>query len=379
MKIELVLVVTAICANILPAAERPVAERIEARTFPSVFQAWSGVEGVAGDERQKAARHDLLWHGVSWFGLQWKTSPRGLAVSIAAESISRGMEKRRRLLELNPNMILIAEIRYRDAHESFLGKGHEWWARDADSKVKVGWEEGNYLLLDYENPEYRSHVAARAAAVASTGVVDGIMLDWWRDDEHRLDLIRRIRRAVGEYFLIIGNANDRKTPRTAEYINGYFMECYRTRNAEDWRRIAETLDWADKKLRPPRINCLETWFHDSRNDLNLMRATTTLSLTHSNGYCLFSDPNPLPTPDHRHNWYDFWNADLGKPAGHGRKLPDGSIVRRFDKGLVLYNPLGNKTVTISFDDERTSVATGRTARSHSVSPCDGDIFLEDPK
>ena len=107
---------------------------------------------------------------------------------------------------------------------------------------------------------------------------------------------------------IIANANDRKTPHTAPYINGYFMECYRSRTADDWRRISDTLVWAEQHLRPPRVNCLETWYHKSREDLHLMRATTALALTHSDGYCLFSDPNPLPTGDHRHNWYPFWNS-----------------------------------------------------------------------
>jgi len=37
-----------------------------------------------------------------------------------------------------------------------------------------------------------------------------------------------------EKALIIANANDRTTPQTAPYINGYFMECYRSRTAKDW-------------------------------------------------------------------------------------------------------------------------------------------------
>ena len=51
-----------------------------------------------------------------------------------------------------------------------------------------------------------------------------------------------------------------------------------------------------------------------------MRATTTLALTHGDGYCLFSDPNPLPTPDHMHNWYPFWNKSLGRPLRSGPRL-----------------------------------------------------------
>ena len=32
-----------------------------------------------------------------------------------------------------------------------------------------------------------------------------------------------------------------------------------------------------------------------------------------NGYVLFGDDNAIPAPDHLHNWYDFWDAELGQP------------------------------------------------------------------
>ena len=116
------------------------------------------------------------------------------------------------------------------------------------------------------------------------------------------------------------------------------MECTESKTAQDWQRIADTLAWAKAHLRQPRINCLETWYHQSRDDLNLMRATTTLALTHSDGYCLFSDPNPLPTPDHLHDWYSFWNKSLGRPVGKGNANSDGTVRREFENGTVVYNP-----------------------------------------
>ena len=106
-----------------------------------------------------------------------------------------------------------------------------------------------------------------------------------------------------------------------------------------------------------------------------MRATTTLSLTHSNGYCLFSDPNPLPTPDHRHDWYPFWDKSLGKPTSDRVQREDGSVSREFENGTVVYNPMGNTQVSITFDEPRRSLATGRTAIQHKVAVPDGDIFL----
>ena len=185
-----------------------------------------------------------------------------------------------------------------------------------------------------------------------------------------------MRQAVRERALIIANANDRTTPQTAPYINGYFMECYKSKTAGDWQQIADTLAWAEANLREPRVNCLETWYHQSRDDLNLMRATTTLALTHSGGYCLFSDPNPLPTPDHRHNWYSFWNKSLGKPVAEAHKNPDGTVCRDFEKGTVVYNSMGNGPVTVGSPEERKSLATGKTARCHYLGSPDGDIFLK---
>jgi hypothetical protein len=298
-----------------------------------------------------------------------------LGDAFAAHSIQRATAFREKLLKLNPNMILIAEVRYRDAHRRYLPKSHEWWLRDEQGRISPGWREGGFLRLDFHNPEFRNHVARQAKAVVTSRVLDGVMLDWWSDDASRLALIREVREAVGEDAVIIANANDRKTPETAPYINGYFMECYRSKTAEDWRRISDTLTWAEENLRPPRINCVETWYHKSRDDLHLMRATSALALTHSDGYCLFSDPNPLPTGDHRHNWYPFWNKSLGRPVAKGKQRPDGTWWRQFDNGIVVYNPMGNRHVSIAFDEPRASVATGKTASKHQLDFLDGDIYL----
>lgn len=142
-------------------------------------------------------------------------------------------------------------------------------------------------------------------------------------------------------------------------------------------------DWmgstrAEGHLRKPRINCLESWYHNPRADRHLMRAVTTLSLTLSDGYCLFADPNPLPKLDHLHDWYAFWDTDLGKPLSPGERQEDGSVKREFSKGVALYNPMGNRTVSVVFARTRQSVAKGKQAKEHSVAAGDGDIFLKTP-
>ena len=374
---SIIVLATWIGQNVVAGRERPISDRIAARDFPSVFQAWSPADNLKGeDPLVTSARHDLIWHGIGWYGLVWDRRPSGLGETLRPESIDKGLRRRKALLELNPNIILIAEIRYRDASRRFLPENHKWWRRNKDATLAKGWSEGRFIQLDFDNPEYRQHVARRAAAVVESGVVDGVLLDWWRDDDSRLELVKLVRETIGDKHLIITNPNDRTTPRTAPYINGYFMECYRSKTPKDWQRIAATLKWAEVNLREPRANCLETWFHNSRQDLNLMRATTTLSLTSSNGYCLFSDPNPLPTGDHRHNWYPFWDANLGKPTAPRGASPDGTIRRQFENGMVVYNPMGNKTVTISFDHPKTSAATAKTSKTHTLKNPDGDIYLK---
>ncbi|MBX7208737.1 MAG: putative glycoside hydrolase family 15 protein [Verrucomicrobiaceae bacterium] len=356
-----------------------VSQRLAARTFPSVFQAWSPADNLkAEDELTTIARHDLVFHGPGFYDLKWNNDFEGLADGFTRGSISDAKAKRKALLARNPNLIMLAEIRYRDADRTFLPKNSSWWKRDASGKLEAGWDEGGYIQLDFANAAFRNHVALQARAVVETGAVDGVLLDWWVDDDDRLALIKAIRRAIGDDALILVNANAGTTPLTAPFINGYFMECDHSETKEDWEKIRTSLRWAEKNLRQPRINCLETWYHKSRNDLNLMRATTTLSLTHSDGMCLFSDPNPLPTGDHLHNWYDFWNRSLGKPKSPGKLEPDGTWRREFEKGLVIHNPKGNRLATLLLPEPMKSLATGRKARTHLIEECDGDIFVREP-
>lgn len=353
-----------------------IEDRIHQRSFPSIFQAWSPADNLPHeDPLTTLARHDLVFHGPEYFHLQWDKPHIGLATAFTPASLPAARAMRQTLLAKNPHLIILAEIRYRDAPRNFLPAGHPWWLYDKAGKPVMGWEEGGFIKLDFASPAYQQQVAAQAHAALASGVFDGIMLDWWLDDQPHLQLIRTIRSQLGQDALILANANDRTTPLTAPYINGFYMECWRSQSPQDWQRIAASLQWAQNNLREPRINCLETWFHNSRNDLNLMRATTTLSLTLSDGYCLFCDPDPLPTPDHLHDWYPFWNKSLGQPLSPPTHPADGSYRREFHAGTALYNPMGNPTVTIHFDEDRTSLATGTRARQHQVPPADGDLFL----
>lgn len=360
-----------------PTPADSVEQRIAARDFPSIFQAWNPANNLNDEDKWTSlARHDLVFHAPDFFGLKWTGEFKGLAATFDAKSLESAEQKRQMLLRKNPNLVILAELRYRDAHRSYLPADHAWWKRK-DGEPIIGWEEGGYYLLDIASPGYQAHVAKQAGAIMQSGMFDGIMLDWWLDDDDRLALVRAIRKIIGDDALILVNANDRKTPKTAGYVNGYFMECYKSKTAEDWDQIAQTLQWAEANLKEPRINCLETWFHKSREDAHLMRATTTLSLTLSDGYCLFADPNPLPTPDHLHDWYAFWDQSLGRPKAKGVKQADDSIHRKFDHGLAVYNPMGNKPAAVNFKTPHTAASSSKTAKVFVVPPGDGDLFIQE--
>lgn len=364
------------------AEERVPAERIGARTFPSVFMAWSPAEHVAvADPLDVAARHDLIFNGPTWFKLRWAGSPHeGLCTAFATQSVAAARAFRADLLRRNSNLVLLAEIRYRDAHADFLPPDSPWWMRDAAGKRKPGWEEGGYYLLNFHDAEFRRQVARRAAACVKSRALDGVMFDWWHeypaeDAAARLDLLREVRAAIGADALILVNGNHEKLAQSAPFINGQFMECYRTKTPDDWHAIAESLRFGEQHFRAPHINCVETWYRDSRRDLPLLRATTTLALTMSDGYCLFSDPNPLPSPDHLHDWYDFWDKGLGRPLRAGALRADGAWEREFSGGTAIYNPPGNAAVQITVPHESVSRASGVRGLTFTVPPGDGDLLL----
>ena len=361
-----------------------VQERVARRDFPSVFQAWNGADNLPDEDTLVTrARHDLMWHAPGGYGLRWDAPCDGLGTSFTAESLAAGRPRRSALLALNPNMVLIMEVRYRDAPEGYLPTDSPWWLRDEQGRRKPGWEEGGFYLLNYSDPEFQAHVAAQCKAAVDSGVVDGVLLDWWGDENRdRVNLLKTVRSSIGPEPLILVNSNQRKVPGSARYVNGLFMEVYRTSTADDWQEAAETLLWAERNLLEPRVNCLETWHHGSRDDLYLMRATTTLSLTHSNGYCLFSDPNPLPTPDHLHDWYSFWDKEtqsgrpkLGRPVGSRKVWPAGVVTRTFEYGLVAYNARGNGPAIARFRQPVRSTGTDRPASEHLLGDTDGDIYI----
>ncbi len=237
-----------------------------------------------------------------------------------------------------------------------------------------------------------------AVSVAACGIFDGIFMDLWSEDEAEIpgvdsaahlyhgnrvealvSLVKRIREAVGDDFLIIVNTRTERIPRSAPYVNGAYIETWdKAYPRERLIEIEKALSWYEENLRYPQINALEIAINpsepwDSPANRRLARTTTTLSLTHSNGYILIVGQNKLPY------WYPFFDAPLGRPIGAKGETyenRDGLSIREFTNGWAVYNRSG-KAQEIELPQEVSGWASGvEHQRRHTLADLDGEIYLK---
>ena len=408
----------------------PVEERIKGRSLPSAVQAWAHLVGTTDDNTiSNIALHDLYFsasHSLDfwvWWHLSDAEPTYGLSTVLSRWQIDEAKEAHQRVMDMNPNIILLFEIRIHNhlSLEAFPPDS-EHWLKNAGGNVlerpkNVPWDE---YYIDLFNPNTQALLIDRIVAVANCGFFDGIFLDGffeqgagsnrWDKVERYADktetdmieahatILERVRERVREDFLILVNANRTKIPRYVEYVNGTYMETGRVHQGEDGysyrglQEIEDTLLWAEKNLREPQINCLEvegigTHPPDSPNNQQEMRMFTTLTLTHSDGYVLYTTGrasvpgNDEFVPGKEHIWYDFWDTDLGRPVGGNETKRqtynsiDGLFIREFTNGWAVYNRSG-EAQTISLPQETTGVASGFRNAQHTIPDLDGEIYLK---
>ena len=394
----------------LPSAR----ERIGNRNFPSIFQAWAPILGLDHlTWEQRRALHDLHWS--SGLATDWDTTVtepyEGLATSLTID-LADSQDIRRRLLAQNPNMVFIRGMSIVTAHDYQLPLDSSFWLRDPSGEI-VRTLDGT-PVVNFLKPEVQDLLVRRIIAYDRCGVLDGVFFDnigdqglkWRRyyppetTDEDiiqaLLNIFRNARKHVRDDFLIIINTNTAKPTPFAAYLNGIFMETgkdYPGGYSRSWlMELEDTLSWAEQNLREPRINCLEGEGMsieppDAPNNLRWMRLFTTMSLTLSDGYVLYTtgyrDLKNLGIPgydhDHGHLWHDFWDADLGSPVGAKGQLYqniDGLFIREFTSGWAVYNRSGNvQTVTLP----RYTTAVGNNklrSLTHLLPDLDGEIYLK---
>ena len=398
-----------------------VRERIENRSFPSVFKAWDDVVGLDHlTWEQRKVLHDLSFS--EGLALKWDTTlaepTYGVAIQRAGH-LEGARELRERLLAQNPNMIFLPDVRiyHHDTPEAFPPDS-DFWIRDAQGQIIRNY--ANEYLIDFMKPEVQELLIKRIIALERCGLYDGVFLDGFshnfigfagrRHFHHATDeeiiqvmvnILRTVRSQVSADFLILINTVRTKATRYAEYVNGTFMETQSDSLGGNFGgythgglyEIEDTLTWSEENFRVPQINCLEGWGiptepPDSPDNRRWMRVFTTMSLTHSDGYVLYTTgtgfiPGPDPDaiypwePAHEHFWYPFWDANLGRPIGLKAQLYKdipGLFIREFTNGWAVYNRSGS-TQEISLAENATGVASGQAGTTHRLADLDGEIYL----
>ena len=410
----------------------PISERVESREYPSVATLFGNIINLPHlSWNERLAYHDL-YGSSQLFDLQWLPTVEGLKTFLHVESAK---ENRDYLRSLNPNMLFIVGMNYVGANPGEYPEDWPYWVRDESENI-IPAEEHGTLLIDFTYPEIQDYLVRQAVEFAQCGLFDGIIMDVWRDgwqnsknahyyasdvSEAAITLLRRIREAVGDDFLILVHSNRTKVPRSAPYVNGMFMETISSPlhgySHEQLAEIENTLLWGEQNLQEPQINCLEGWAGvdkdtlDSPTNQRGMRAFTTLSLTHSDGYVNFvsgiSSLEHAHLSDiwkehsethasgvkhshlHDHIWYPFYDAPLGRPMGGvetkgvlyqtPQGVPiEGLFIREFTNGWAVYNRSG-ESQTITLPSSATSVSDrGSTAASvtHLLPDLDGEIYLK---
>ena len=383
----------------------PVHDRIENRSYPSIFARWSGPNVPPISNRpelsgvESIAQHDL-WFSTRMFGLRLERWPAN-DIRVVGE-LDQAIQRRDEYLAINPNMIFLINIRMRNGSDSYLPEDSPHWIRDGQGNIV----EDN--LMDFTHPYVQDIIINHVIAVSKCGLIDGIIIDWWAEHSpilrtpsnwgHRYrtneaeqrardSILQRIRAGTRPDFLIMGNTNHRIIPRTGPHINGGFMEVSipGTRSAIQIEEspsglpvVEHAVRWLDQNLREPRISGLEgrtipTEPASSPTNRRWMRAITTLSLTHSDGYVLFSEQVKWT-----HDWYDFWDADLGRPVGEKAQLyqgTDGLYIREYTNGWAVYNHSGSPQV-IALPEEVQGVASGLVNVEHALANLDGEMYLK---
>ena len=400
----------------------PVEDSVMNRDYPSIFAAWHNIINLPTlSWEERIIYHDLYFTAYK-LGLEWQPTAEGVQLVGNLENVK---QQRDQLRSQNPNMVYLVGIYYYADHPESYPEDWPYWLRDesGDYIPDVGWSE---VLIDFTQPGAQDHFVEQAIAIAECGIFDGIFLDWWNEEwpvlRHprtrepyydleveitaRLSMLRRIREAVGDDFLIIVNTNRSRISRSAPYVNGTFMETLHVHDLhKELPEIESTLLWSEENLRYPQINSLEGWGLpdqplDSAANQQRMRIFTTMSLTHSDGYVSLvtgiSSVNhehqyeiwPGHSNEHargeshdhthQHYWYDFWDADLGKPIsekGQRYENREGLFIREFTNGWAVYNRSGQPQ-TIRLPEQVTGVESGLRNRLHIIPDLDGEIYLK---
>ena len=157
----------------------PVSERLERRSFPSIFQMWDEVLGLDHlTKDQRVALHDLTTR--TDFYVDWDVTPTeptvGISTSLAG-SLALSRERLQRRISLNPNMVSLFTVNFRGHYsDEAYPPGSDFWLRDENGEI-IRRRTGGSPYINFLKPEVQELLVKRVVAVERCGLYDGVMID----------------------------------------------------------------------------------------------------------------------------------------------------------------------------------------------------------
>ena len=357
----------------IPVLAKSISEKIASHNFPSIARPWGNcIDFVNNKRADEISHHDIVWESIGKenakignrvAGANWKGKYPALGETFS--NIEEALANRKDALTKNPNIIMLAELRWRDNMDSLLPFDHEFWKRDPQGNRIPATGDKMVMpryYLDTNNIHLVNHLLKQAKWIVESGVYDGVFLDWFGPSS---GFFKKLREAIGNKYLIITNSNYKYDPERAKYINGAYMECYKVDNPD-------VLPLWEQSVQSPKINIVDMMGEQvncaGETDLKRMRNTTTYSLIHSNGYLLYGDHF------HNHHWFAFWDTKLGPPLREKELVKKGVFKREFKNGCVIHNSSGKSTVA-EFDTLMKRVSNNEIGNSFIIQSEDGDFFV----
>ncbi|MEN9701400.1 MAG: hypothetical protein RIR55_715 [Bacteroidota bacterium] len=354
-------------------AQREIAERVAGHDFPSIAKPWGNcVDFKINKSSEEIIHHDIVWESIGKekdkignriIGANWTGAYPALSSQFS--NTYAAIANKKEALSKNPNIIILAELRWRDYMDSLLPNDHEFWKRDSLGNRVIA--KGDKMartryLLDTSNIQLVNQLLMQAKCMVDSGIYDGVFLDWFGPSA---GFFEKLRNAIGDKYLIITNSNYKYDAERAKYINGAYMECYKTDNPT-------VLSLWEQTVQSPKVNIVDMMGEannlEGTSDYKRMRNTTTYTLVHSNGYVLYGDHY------HNHHWFDFWNFKLGNPITKEVMIEKDIYKRGFENGIVVNNA-SKQAKEIEFDTLMKRFSSNEISNKFLLESNDGDYFI----
>lgn len=237
----------------------------------------------------------------------------------------------------------------------------EYFKNYAKGRFKHDFSYGEAYRLDFLQKGFLDTYLARLFSIQKRGDYDGLFLDYWSETNQssnssasrsfRKKLLREIRAAYGNKFLIIGNVNLNNDTSTHENLNGANIETSADHphgyTCAEIKEIERLIMLHNKRLKTPRIIVLDVsslWYgYQSKmnflSEANLQFArlfSAMVTVLADNGAISYSSYEPTGGIRTAYR-YNFQDLKVGQPTSKTIKISKGIYAKKFENGLIISN------------------------------------------